>query len=158
MDITSLVNVIAAAVASDPEIKTWCDVTYGQTHKVYKNADRRNPPGEDDCPFVILFPTGKTAGERRSRKNHRIEVDVCIHDDSTSFSDDIAGLISYAGVDRIEEFRKLVETAVETADTERCTVDDVDIEYNTVENFPFLWAGTVFNFGEPARVGADPLE
>ena len=76
MNINTLIDTITSAVSVDLSTTTWCTTNYGQAHRVFKNADRRDPPGESECPFVIVYPLNKSVGERQSRKSHAVEVDV----------------------------------------------------------------------------------
>ncbi|BBO92053.1 hypothetical protein [Desulfosarcina ovata] len=155
MDINTLIDTIVTAVSTDSTITSWASTTYSQAHQVFENVDRRDPPGEEACPFVIIYPSGKSAGQSQDKKHHHVEVDVCIYDETKTVSGNVT---SYAGTSRLETFRKYVENAVVGADVGNALVDDLDVEYDTVDSFPFMWAGMIFTIGEDVLIGADPLE
>ena len=122
---------------------------------MFKNADRRDPPGEDECPFVIVYPLSKSVGHSQGRKYHQVEVDVCLFDDTKTTTGNVT---SYTGTGNLETFRKHVENAVVGTSMGYCTVDDLEVEFNVLESFPFIWAGMVFRIGEDVLLGVDPLE
>lgn len=70
---------------------------------------------------------------------------------------DTLTLKEYAGIDRIEAFRKLVETAVVGSVPAGLRVDRLDIDYETVEFFPFLFANMLFNVVEDYFGGSNPF-
>ncbi len=158
MNINTLIDALAVAIASDSVTTAWSTAAYGQSHQVFLNVDRRNPPGEDECPFVIIYPLGKSAGESQARKVHTVEVDVCLHDESSDTLANVQGVTTYAGLGNLETFRKHVENAVVGASIGRCAVDALEVEFNTIDSFPFMWAGMIFRIGEDVLIGSDPLE
>ncbi len=155
MNINTLLGNLATAISTNAALSAWCNTTYGHAHKVYVNLDHRNPPGDADCPFVVLYPISKSAGMGTSVKRHTFEVDCCIYDDTTRTTGQV---LEYNAIRRVEEFRKLIETAIASADTGDGLIETVEIEYSVVEAFPFAWAGMVIEINENFTMGADPLE
>lgn len=158
MDVIALANNISRAVATDASLASWCNTTYGREHRVFKRIDRRNPPGQNDCPFVVIRPIGKSSGERRERKSHSVKVDVCVFDASNDPDDALYGVDSYQAESDLELFRQKVLTSVRAADRGQCEIDEVDVVYDSIEAYPFVHADMVLDFGEAWMTGVDPLE
>ncbi|WP_054031019.1 hypothetical protein [Desulfatitalea tepidiphila] len=155
MNINTLLGNLATAISTNAALTTWCNTTYGHAHKVFVNLDHRNPPGDSDCPFVTLYPISKSAGLGVSTKRHAFEVDCCIYDDTTRTTGQV---LEYNSIRRVEEFRKLIESAIMGIDTGNALIETVEIEYSVVEAFPFAWAGMVIEINEHFILGSDPLE
>lgn len=157
MDINTLIDSLAESIASDTDVLSWSNSTYNRDHQVMVSIDTRTPPGEDECPFVIIYPISKVAGQGISSKAHSIEVDCCIYDD-TEDSWSGSNVKGFSGVKRIETFRKLIETAIVKTNIGNGIFNQFDIEYDTIESFPFHWAGMIVDISEDWVTGSDPLE
>lgn len=155
MDINALTASLSTAIAEDATLTAWCNSTYSRAHTVYVNLDHRNPPAAENCPFVVFYPVSKRAGMGVSTKQHTFEVDCCIYDESTRTTGQV---IEYNSIRRIEAFRKLVEDAIAGIDTGGALIETVEVEYDTVEQFPFAWAGMMIGINEEFTMGSDPLE
>lgn len=155
MDINTLLETFKDALAQDSAISSWCLATYGRTHTLYINLDINNPPAESNCPYFVLYPDAKTAGPQSARKNHRMVMVCCLNDDSSETNPE-TNVVEYKGVKRLEVLRKKGEDALAAADIGRAVIDVVDIEYDTIESFPFMMAGTMVDVGESHLLGGDP--
>ena len=157
MDINSLIDSLVNSIATDTALTAWCNSTYNKAHTVFVSFDERVLPGESDCPFVVVYPVQKQVGQSRGVKSHHVEIDCCIFDESlrTFTPGNITG---YAGVQRIEQFRKLVETAVTSTSLTNCLFDGLDVEYDVISQFPFHQCGMLFEINEKSRVGTDLFE
>ena len=111
MNINTLITDFAKAIARDPDILEWANLYYGRDHTVFVNFDIANPPGESYCPFVVIFPEVKQAGQTTRQRSHSVHIVACVHDDSFRDYPGFTNIIEYEGVQRAEAFRKLVETA-----------------------------------------------
>lgn len=157
MDINTLLETLTDAIANDEATKTWCKVTYGRNHKVYVNVDVQDQPGENDCPYTAIYPTDKLAGHYTEMKTHGFDV-ICIIHDNESETLVEANIIQYKGVNRVEDFRKLVETAIAGANIGNLIIERIDIKYDTINLFPFMMAGMNISIREDHLLGSDPLE
>ena len=157
MDVNTLLENMRSVLAQDVQLSDWSNLTYGQTHKIYVNMDTRVPPGEDDCPYIAFYPTGKTAGDSVTRKRHIFEIICCIYDSTSEINPD-GNITEYEGVSRIEDFRKMAEDALGDMNIGNVHLDVVDIEYDTIESFPFMMAAMEVTFGQDRLIGVDPLE
>jgi len=156
MDITTLIDDFAEGIAQDPDVLEWANLTYGQDHRVFVNFDVENPPGESYCPFVMLMPESKRAGQTIVNRSHEVHVVCCVHDSEFRDHLSISNITEYLGVSRLEAFRKLVETALASVDIGNPTID-FDIEDDTISYFPFLWCYMAARVDEPVTMGSDPL-
>jgi len=69
---------------------------------------------------------------------------------------DLVPLTEYAGVDNLEAFRKLVETAITGATLgTNLTISSLEVEYETIEHFPAFVAGMEFMMDIPQYQGDD---
>lgn len=156
MDINSLIGSYASALASNADLKLWANMYYGQDHTVFVNIDKRNPPSQESCPFIIIYPLNKSVGLQPEKK-HQIEIDCCIFDEAEETPAE-ANLKGFAGVQRIETFRKMAEYIVIGTDIGNALIETIDIEYDVINSFPFHWAGMVLGISEEWTTGADPFE
>jgi hypothetical protein len=158
MNINTLLNALVNAIATDADLTAWCNTTYGRQHKVFVNIDKRNPPGEEDCPFVIIFPIQKRVGRGGvGQKLHGFEADCCIYNEDSGTPTE-PNVLWCTGVTEIEAFRKKVETAIANINISNILLETIDIEYEVIESFPFLWAGMTLIITETVTIGSDPLE
>lgn len=126
------------AVANDAAIAAWCTTNYGQAHKVYVGVDTRNPPASSNYPLVHIFPLAKSAGYELESEPHVIGVNCGIYDDDSTTTGKITEM---EGVGNLEAFRKLVETALLGAVASPQRIERIEIEYETIEFFPFFLCG-----------------
>ena len=157
MNINTLTSDFAEAVAADEAIKIWTQANYTADHRVYVGLDVRNPPGEDDCPYVVLYPVKKQFGQHRLEKLHEIEVVGCIHDTALRAHEGISNIREYAGVQNIEVFRKLNETSIAGVDIGNLTLSVIVVDYEMIESFPFFMFGMVVEVWEGVTIGSDCL-
>jgi hypothetical protein len=155
MDITTLITRLSEAIATDTDIAAWCQTTYDSDHSVYVNYDRRHPPGEA-APAIMLYPTGYSAGRGMPEKRYALEAVIMIHD-TAERPGAITTITEYSGVRRIEELREYVQAAIIGADTGDAYLENMDVDYETIEAFPFFMAGMTLNYTEPVTIGTDPL-
>lgn len=156
MNINTLLADIAQQIALDAELDAWCMDTYGRNCKVLVNYDTRNPPGESDCPFVAIYPGAKRAGQAVAVKEHVIDIGCCIHDEASVVHPE-TNMTEYKGVQRIEVMRKYVEDAVAGTSMGNALVAAVDIEYDTIDMFPFMVAAMAVTITEDVTIGSDAL-
>lgn len=155
MNINTLIESFKTAISTSADLNQWCVATYDRAPKVYINIDNRNPPGEEECPFCVIHPVSKRVGFGVSTKRHSFEVDCCIYDESTRTTGQV---VEYNSVRRIEEFRKLVENAIAAIDIDPALLEEIDIEYEFIESFPFAWAGMTIGLSEDFILGTDSLK
>ena len=155
----TLITSIRDAVKASDDIKNWCVLTYGREHTVYTGIDPRKPPGESEYPLVAIFPDSKIVGHDISRKGHSVGIVCGVYDDTmSSLLQDGVEPTGYVGVTNLETFRKLVETATLSELSGTLVVDRLEIQYETVESFPFLLASMLWTITEEIFIGDDLFE
>ncbi len=163
MNINTLLDRICVAVAQDTDIKNWCLLNYGKTHTAYYDLDQRNYPDGSNCPYVFAAPDTKDVGRVKSVREQSVEVgclvDASAHSTDATFEadDDIPNLYRFPGSKRIEEFRKLVETAIMGIDIGNASWSVVGTIYDTIGSYPYIKAEMQFELIETVTLGSDPL-
>lgn len=127
-DIALILRTLRDAIAQDADTLAWVEATYARgSHTVYIGIDPEDPPSGPDIdtdgsaipdtgnyPIVSIAVTEKSGGYGADVISHTIEIVVGIYDDETDVSDTI-NVVEKSGAQRLEAFRKLVETATVTA-------------------------------------------
>lgn len=155
-DINALITTLTDAVAADNAVATYCDTTYNTTLTVYENCDSREDPPASACPLVIMSALQKSGGMGLQEKTHSIGASVVVHDEAKDTTD--AGVVRYLGGRRVEALRKLVLAAITAKTPEALQLMGVDIDYDTIEQFPFISANMVLTFNETWTIGSTPFE
>lgn len=158
MNITTLINTFRDAIHDDPATQAWCVANYGRAHKVYKGMDKRNPPGKDDTPLVDLFKVGKTAGYALEDMDHAIGVICELYDADGKTIDGKVNIVELESVDLIEAFRKLTETVIVANIPDGMWIQEMEVEYNEIEFFPFISAVMIMRISKPYHQGMDIFE
>lgn len=154
MNINTLTDILKTAIAEDSALIDWCEANY-LLHSVWVNMDLTDPPAESACPYIVIYPVGKQVGERQTPKHHIFEIVCCLYDAGSTTS---GNTTVYDGVANLESLRKLVETAIVDTDIGNAWVSSIQIEYETIENFPFLLAGMTVEILEEVCIGGNYLE
>jgi len=137
MNVITLLTNLRNAIHDHAATQTWCTTTYGQNHHVYVGVDTRKPPGADHYPLIHLFPLQKTVDE--GSQSHLIGVTCGLYDADTRTVAGKTNVVELNGIQNLETFRKLVETALLTADLSASHwVDLIDVTYETIEYFPYF--------------------
>jgi len=157
MNINTLLDSISEAIATDSDISTWCNANYSDGVSVYVNIDSRKPPRQDDCPLVLVYPVAKFCGQRENEKQHVFSIGCCVYDESRASHAGISNITEYAGVKNAEALRKYVETAIAGLTLTNCEISPVEVEYDPIESFPFIWALMTITIVEAVTIGSDPL-
>lgn len=157
MNVNTLISDIVETVAEDTAVKNWSEHYYGRIHQVFENIDLRNPPGSGECPYVFAAPDYKSCGQTQRQRAHRVRIGCCIYDETKEAHDTIPNLTQFRGAQRIEELRKLVETAVVAIDVGNGVWGEIEIEFDTISQFPFHKCEMVVTMTEPVTLGSDFL-
>ncbi len=154
MNINTLTTALRTAIDGSAALATWCSSNYGQDISIYVNLDLTDPPGESNCPYVVIYPVGKQVGEMVTPKRHNYEIICCIYDATSTTTDNV---VEFTGVANIESLRKLIETALVGAEMGCAWISEINVEYETMENFPFIMAAMGIEISEDVLIGGDYL-
>jgi hypothetical protein len=141
------------ALTQSATLQNWSNAHYGRCCRVYVNIDARNPPGEDDCPYVMLRPTACRYGRGVREKTTQIEMVCCLHDDTFRLDAETRAL-EYRGVQKCMDMLDLAVTAVAAVNTGNALLQDIEVEIETIEFFPFFMLGCPLTLVEPLTIGA----
>lgn len=155
MDIQTLCDLFASAIAQDPALSLFGETEYDTAPTVYVNVDPRQPPQASNCPFVAIWPTSKTGGT--DEQVATFEVVCCLHDETSQQTHD-SRIVQFAGVYNIETMRRAVSAAISGADLGTASVASIETEYDTIELFPFFIAAMTVTVTEPWTIGENPFE
>lgn len=149
MNIITLVDKIITAISTNAALIMWCGTNYKKPPTIYKGIDLRKPPPSSECPVINVIPIKKNPNESMESVPHIVGVICQVHEDQTippSTTTTIDGVVikEYVGIDNIEEFRKAVENAITAIafnsdpDLVGLRVNEIKIDYDTIEVFPFF--------------------
>ena len=141
------------ALTIDSALTAWSQGAYGRAQKVYVNIDVRNPPGESDCPYILLRPVSAAYGRGVSQKTLNIELLCCLYDEEF-VQDPETNAVEYYGVVNCMQMLDLAVAAIAAVDTGNSLLQDIEAEFETIEFFPFFMAGCPLTMAEPITLGA----
>lgn len=145
MNMNTLLTTLRDAIHDNSATQSWCTSNYSRNHKVYVGIDIRKPPAEDQYPIVHLFPMTKLEGYELEEQEHGFGVTCGLYKTGTRTTGK-TNVVEYTGMQDIESFRKLVETAITGTSIADIRIDSLNIDYETIEFFPFFLANMDFKF------------
>jgi hypothetical protein len=155
VNLNTILSALRDGIAGDEPLDLWSVATYGQRHSVYVGLDTNNPPAESAYPVISLYILGKTAGVAQDTITHTIGV-ACGVIDSTSTVNGDTNVTEYNGVARIEDFRKLIETAAVTAlDALSLRMTELRTDFSPVSLFPYFLCDMELTIIEDMEFGSD---
>lgn len=157
MNINTLLESLRNAIADDASTKSWTTAKYARNHKVYVGIDLRNPPGDTDYPIVNLYMIRRQVGWQLENQINTFGVVCGIYETGTTTVAGKANIVQMTSIEYIEEFRKLVETAIYGVIPAGSFLDQVEIEYEFIESYPFAFAYQEYVFSTPYSQGVNPL-
>jgi|GEM_PF-5978548 len=165
MNILTILDEYTNSIALDKDIKMWCLNNYSQAHRIFNGVDTRRPPGKTEMPAIHLIPVNKQVGWELESIPHTMGVICEIYDENktTETIDDVI-ITKYTGINNIEEFRKLIENCIQNVDVgansdlENLRIDEIKIDYEAIEYFPFFRAFMEISFIKDLYQGDDPFE
>lgn len=164
MNIIMLIDKIITAVSTDTALIAWCNSNFTKVHTIYKGIDLRKPPAQTECPVISLALINKNPDETKDIVPHGIGAVCEIYDNTSPTSTvtkDGVTIKEYPGIDKIEGFRKAVESAITTIDFDsdndlvglRCA--EIKVDYDTINVFPFFRAFMEISFTNILSQGDD---
>ena len=92
----------ADLLAESSALKSWCDEKYGKEPHVYLGLNLKAPPGEDECPVVIVLPVSTTLTDESWPNDAVISVMWSVKNSETEEQDN--GVFILTGLLESEEF------------------------------------------------------
>lgn len=156
IEVNTTLSAIAAALAANTALSAWATTNYGRVPKIYINIDDRNPPGEAEAPYILLYPAAARYGRGAREKTIELQLVACVFDDDFKTYTD-TDIIEYTGVQNCVELLDLAVTAIATVNTGNALLQDISAEFDTITAFPFFMAWAPITYVEPLCMGADRL-
>lgn len=147
----TILAAIRDAIAGSATIKAWTQANYSADHKVFVGIDRRNPPGESDCPFVVILPEHKKAGLSANVIQHEFYLCCAICDENTR-TGLASNITEYSGVQNIETFRGLVLDAIDGASFSG-RITEIETGDEPFDAFPILLQDMLITIKEETEFG-----
>lgn len=152
----ALFNNIIRAIANDSDTQSWCNTNYSAYPVVYSGNDEKCPPSEDDYPIVLVYLMNGEMGYELYQQVIEIGITVGLKDTTLSTSTQgNTAVKEYRGVQRIETYRKYVETAAKNATLYGGIIDILEIEYEVNRTFPYFLAGMMLKIANSYYQGGD---
>ncbi len=159
MNLTEYKNRVMTALRENVDLETWCQTTYGKGVAVFIGVDEEKPPCHHTCPCVELYLPGKHTGTATPNKRYQIGA-ICSISDKGKVNHSDPLIDEYAGVDRLEVFREMVQEIMVSELPSTITECDLIVENVPVSAFPMFQADMSFIAEETQVLGAgvDPFE
>jgi hypothetical protein len=154
IELNTTLRAIAAGLAANSALSSWSTTNYGRVPKIYINIDDRNPPGEAQCPYILLYPTAWHGG--MAEKTIDLDMIACVHDSTFRTYTD-SDIIEYNGVQNVIELLDLAVNVVAGVNVANALLNEIHAEFDTISAFPFFMALAPITYVEPLCLGADRL-
>lgn len=106
MTLRTVLDNLAAALASDTSIAAWCEANFGRGHRVFRGVDFADPPRESDCPVIAISTRERGRDDAGHYYLHGIVVSCAIVSSGTTTAGNV---VSYDGLDLLNEFAAMAE-------------------------------------------------
>lgn len=104
LPLTTIIDTWQKALAESTEINDFCLEKYSKKPKIFVGINRKKPPTEDDCPYIVIRPGVKEEGELDSysyvisvgwaiKNGKETQIGSVIAQDGVSESDDLGQMI-----------------------------------------------------------------
>jgi len=112
MKLMNVVSAIASKIASSSAISSWCKTNNYTQLKVFVGLNGKNPPTENDCPYVIIYPSLWTEGEREGEWSWIVVVAWSVYNTSSASS---GGMVTLTGLQHTDDLGELLWACVKEA-------------------------------------------
>lgn len=141
------------ALSQSATIRAWCEAAYGRAQKVYVGIDGRQPPEAADCPFIWLEPVSCSYGRGVTEKITQLALYIETYDEEY-VQDPETNAVQFLGVQRCMDLLDLAVAAIAAVSTGNALLQDIRVEFETVESFPFFMVACPLMLAEPFTLGA----
>lgn len=120
---------------------------YGRAPTFYLGINVKDPPNEDNCPIVALYPLPESGGQEIHPWTHAVGVEWCVCNEGTRV---ISGVTECLGLVDADELGQMILDII-NADAEYVS-NQVDYNISPVEKWP-LFQGEMSIVARPAPSG-----
>lgn len=103
MTLMSVVNAIKTKIAASTAIATWCATNGFSALKIFVGLNGKNPPDETDCPYVVVYPSLWTEGEREGEWTWIVVVAWSVFKEGSTVSGQVSTLDGLGLTDALGE-------------------------------------------------------
>jgi hypothetical protein len=151
------INTFAQVLAADPGLTAWALSAYGRKPKVFINIDTEKPPGEEHCPYVLLYPESARFGNAQNEKLSTLTMVCALYDAGfRTYAD--GDIVEYAGVQNLLDLMQLAVRALAAVDLGNELLSVLEPVFDTIDSFPFFLAGLPLAISGDYVLGSDRLE
>ncbi|MEN6568058.1 MAG: hypothetical protein ABFC57_17375 [Veillonellales bacterium] len=138
-------------ISTDSAILAYCTEKYNVAPKLFVEIDERNPPKEDSCPYIVLWPGHKVEGLNNVAYQYVIPVSWVIYQRAKVTT---GAITEYSGVYEIDELGQLILKAVAEANPDY-PVTNVDFASNLTDYQPQYVGHMEITISVAITMGAD---
>lgn len=151
ISVSNLIQTFRDALAADGALTSWCQAQFSEQQKIFVGIDEKNPPGQADCPLVILRPDPASEGLEAGTFVYRLLVDMGIMDETVDVTDNI---VEYAGIYKLDHMAGLVWDALVNAQG-NLVLGKREYTLEPVKFFPLMLAGLDIEISVPNVIGGE---
>lgn len=108
MSLKTVLDSLVTALSTDAAIAAWCNAHFGRSVKVFRGMDPADPPRDADCPMIAVSTRERGRDDHGQYYLHGLVVSCGIVSAEVAINSNI---VTYGGMDLINEFAALVEMA-----------------------------------------------
>lgn len=152
MELWTLIGYVRDAIKSASAISTWCNTNYSKGHTIYIGYDEQNPPGQANCPIIVISPVEQNRSLDANYGPMIIEIGYGIYDETKSTSGNVT---TYKGIENILAFRAAVEGVLfglrPTTSLGGAWIEGAHEMIEAIEAFPWFISNVQYTFKNPDR-------
>ena len=123
-------------VIASSDLSNFCSTNFGKSCTFYTGWNQKDPPGENNCPFVSFTPNASNVGETASSHSHTMSI-VCGVLDSTFEDINANGTSEMQGIFLLEDMTSIIyEEIRDLSNVQNWIADDVNIAFDSITMFP----------------------
>ena len=105
LKLSDIINKWRDALQASQAIQNYCTTKYSKAPKIYVGINGKQPPADADCPFIILYPGGKSEGLELQEYSYKLTVGWTILQEATTVTSNIT---EYLGVKECDDLGQLI--------------------------------------------------
>lgn len=147
--INSIVSKWRDAIKNNAAIEAYCQAKYGKSLKIYVSIDKKEPPRDVDCPYVILFPGEKNEGLDQPEYSYAVTIGWAIYNKTKTTVDNV---VEYVGASEVDELGQMIYGAIATLNPSY-PASSLYYTIETYQHFPQMVGQMVVTLDVPITMG-----
>nr|DAL50863.1 MAG TPA_asm: hypothetical protein [Caudoviricetes sp.] len=96
-------------IVNSDEINDFCTKNYGKKPMIFLGADPKEPPEEENTPFILIMPGGKKEGADQDTNKYVLYLYCCISQNTKTDGEEKSSEVLYLpGEKQINDFADLI--------------------------------------------------